>query len=892
MTIVKEGLIENALRIEEYLNEVNIENRARISSDLLSILRSFCESSMYLIYDLENQQNLYKTNDNLKIVRKYIKIHYKNIYDFHVQLDAGPGHNYVSQKNSESLVLSYIPYLIELRNLLKDICSISVLKSIENYPIDLDTSLTSFYKEILSAIFSAQQDNTQLSRNLYFVRKKSFKMINNQGFYEYVMDTSDDKNNKFNTFVAYSFQDIKYTYDLKFKLSRKTINYLDTNIIINVINDYEYSIRPCCFNNILKLISYQKKFPERNKEYKRLMTYLKEKKSSLYDVITENEYYLPISNDYYIEFINICKSFLLKNSFGSNLIKYLLMIMRNDAIKAQQSYRGEKNIKFNNLCIQTGSLAFELMPYAFNPKEIKTTRKILNSIIDNKVDYQDEIFYSAIVNAMNNDNILFVKAEDIGYSESDAIELAEKFNVKLKSINPYYLDYKIIYKYNHFTIEFYLKETIEILSYVEQQHKSNIRLNKLVDTNLSDIQRNVINSLFSSSNINFIYGEAGTGKTSVIKEIIKNNSNINILCLTTTNTALNNIKVECKNATYANISEFINSRSLDLFNFELIIVDEASFVSTNYVYKIIKRYYYTSLLLIVGDTEQIESIEFGNWFKLCVKKYKDSDFMFELEESFRCNSDGLKKIFKNVRNDKCNKLLELLDAFKMSSKLTKDVFSIEEDAVVLCLNYDGLYGINNVNRYLQAKNNNKGIIYQQNIYKEGDPIVFIDNNFRYFGIYNNLKGIIKNIFETDGEILFSVYTDSNIRYVGKINNEITIKRIDNGTLINVTKQKNYFYMDETDIDLKTKLPFQVSYAMSIHKAQGLEFNKVKIIITKESDEQITKNIFYTAITRAKQQLMIYWEPEVANELAQNLKNEINNCEKDLELLHQIDEKSK
>ena len=39
--------------------------------------------------------------------------------------------------------------------------------------------------------------------------------------------------------------------------------------------------------------------------------------------------------------------------------------------------------------------------------------------------------------------------------------------------------------------------------------------------------------------------------------------------------------------------------------------------------------------------------------------------------------------------------------------------------------------------------------------------------------------------------------------------------------------------------------------MSIHKAQGLEFDSVKIVITKEADELITKNIFYTVVTRAK-----------------------------------------
>jgi len=57
------------------------------------------------------------------------------------------------------------------------------------------------------------------------------------------------------------------------------------------------------------------------------------------------------------------------------------------------------------------------------------------------------------------------------------------------------------------------------------------------------------------------------------------------------------------------------------------------------------------------------------------------------------------------------------------------------------------------------------------------------------------------------------------------------------------------------------IPFQVSYAVSIHKAQGLEYDSVKIVITEDIDEMITHKIFYTAITRTKNLLKIYWSPE-------------------------------
>ena len=77
-----------------------------------------------------------------------------------------------------------------------------------------------------------------------------------------------------------------------------------------------------------------------------------------------------------------------------------------------------------------------------------------------------------------------------------------------------------------------------------------------------------------------------------------------------------------------------------------------------------------------------------------------------------------------------------------------------------------------------------------------------------------------------------------------------------------------FYVDkcidsdeDNDTKLDTIVPFQIAYAVSIHKAQGLEYESVKVVITEDIDEMITHNIFYTAITRARNNLKIYWSPE-------------------------------
>ena len=88
--------------------------------------------------------------------------------------------------------------------------------------------------------------------------------------------------------------------------------------------------------------------------------------------------------------------------------------------------------------------------------------------------------------------------------------------------------------------------------------------------------------------------------------------------------------------------------------------------------------------------------------------------------------------------------------------------------------------------------------------------------------------------------------------------------------------------DNDDRTSKTVVPFQVAYAVSIHKAQGLEYNSVKIVITDEVEELVTHNIFYTAITRAREKLKIYWTPETEEKVISRIKP--RDISKDVEIL--------
>ena len=65
------------------------------------------------------------------------------------------------------------------------------------------------------------------------------------------------------------------------------------------------------------------------------------------------------------------------------------------------------------------------------------------------------------------------------------------------------------------------------------------------------------------------------------------------------------------------------------------------------------------------------------------------------------------------------------------------------------------------------------------------------------------------------------------------------------------------------------IPFQIAYAISIHKAQGLEYKSVKVVIPSSNAERITHAIFYTAITRAKEKLKIFWSAETMDAIVKS-----------------------
>jgi ATP-dependent exoDNAse (exonuclease V) alpha subunit len=149
-----------------------------------------------------------------------------------------------------------------------------------------------------------------------------------------------------------------------------------------------------------------------------------------------------------------------------------------------------------------------------------------------------------------------------------------------------------------------------------------------------------------------------------------------------------------------------------------------------------------------------------------------------------------------------------------------------------------------------------------------------------------MKGRIVGVVVSANEIQFDIALDKVINGMDASGYDFELLNDDDSETKNsVIRFTVYEYEtsdDDDDSSLAAIVPFQVAYAVSIHKAQGLEYNSVKIVITDEIDGLITHNIFYTAITRTRDKLRIYWTPEVEKRVLGRI--EPKNNSKDIALL--------
>lgn len=593
--------------------------------------------------------------------------------------------------------------------------------------------------------------------------------------------------------------------------------------------------------------------------------------------------------NHFSEVIEILRRDYSSNSviFGKNVVRYLLINLREKSLIDVMPNRFTKMLAGSPLYLASGCRPFERNPLLANLPHSKTAEVSITKTLSASGTEKINILlpYLRIRNAINKSGELYFKASEIASDKS------------INDYNEYLVEweqdqgYSIVNDSGLVTISAYETITLKILQRlldftqagIKGQKELNARFIKDHSALFEKVdvsKQKAIKYAFVNSRILLIYGAAGTGKTTLINYISSLMPKSKKLFLTKTHAAIQHLQRRINNP--GSDSDFICidsfTRRVNLPDYDIIFVDECSTIDNRTMLNFISKISSDSLLVLAGDINQIESIDFGNWFYYAKDIITTQGANIELLDTWRTQEENLLSLWEEVRNNDVRITEKLVIDGPFSKEIGSDIFTSDvKDEVVLCLNYDGKFGLNNINSYFQNANpNGEAIIWQSWRFKKGDKILFNDNS-RFTYLYNNLKGIITDIEKTDDQIAFTIDVETiiteqqcksdQIEYIDTIGERTRIKLI-------------VYAFDEDEIEneedaKKTIIPFQLAYAVSIHKAQGLEYDSVKVIIPSVNSEKITKGVFYTAITRTKKKLTIYWSSETMEAIISGFSSEHN-----------------
>ena len=434
--------------------------------------------------------------------------------------------------------------------------------------------------------------------------------------------------------------------------------------------------------------------------------------------------------------------------------------------------------------------------------------------------------------------------------------------------------------------------------YIKNIKKELIKIEMIDDLELSEKQKEAIEAV-NDHNVTVITGGPGTGKTTIIKTIIqiyKAKGNKVVLCAPTGRAAKRITETTGEEASTLHRLLEIGKFDDDIYlnkneeyqgtpiNADVVIVDEMSMVDMFLMNYLVSSLFKGTKLILVGDSDQLPSVGPGSVLK-------------DIIESERITTIHLDKVFRQaaksqivVNAHRVNEGNYFLAKDELQQDSKKDFFVINEvnqekilnQILSLCTgrlqkygNYDffkniqiltptkkGMLGTKELNMYLQNALNPEHKFKDEKkangvIYRVGDRVMQIKNNY-------DITWEKENPYREEGK-----------EYgIGVFNGEI-------GTIIEINEREktiNVKFDDEKYAKYEYSELDQIehSYAITIHKAQGSEFDVVIMCVPRTAPVLLTRNLLYTGITRAKELLIIVGEKKIIEFMIQNVDSKKRN----------------
>lgn len=447
-----------------------------------------------------------------------------------------------------------------------------------------------------------------------------------------------------------------------------------------------------------------------------------------------------------------------------------------------------------------------------------------------------------------------------------------------------------VYLYEFYKAEANIAERLIVLNQAKNiKHISKIEkelklLEEKTDMILSEKQIEAIKQI-NDHNVCVITGGPGTGKTTIIKTVLdlyQGKDKKVALCAPTGRAAKrmeeatgSEAKTLHRLLEIGKIKDELGIEDIDQelapIDADVIIVDEMSMVDLFLMNYLVKAIYLGTKLVLVGDIDQLPSVGPGSILKDIIASQKFATVY--LDKIFRQAAKS--KIVLNAHHvNKGEKFItkteeDLKEDFFFINEYNQErilgnILSLSKDRLKNYGDYDffkniqvitpskkGLIGTRELNRYLQQElnpksDNKKEKTFGNVVFRQGDRIMQIKNNYDIYwekhkeqfeygsGVFNGEFGTIVDINEEEKQVQV-LYDDD----------------------------KNAWYSYQ-DID-----QIEHAYAITVHKSQGSEFDVVILPITASAPMLLTRNLLYTAITRAKKLLVIISSSNIIEKMTQN-----------------------
>lgn len=379
----------------------------------------------------------------------------------------------------------------------------------------------------------------------------------------------------------------------------------------------------------------------------------------------------------------------------------------------------------------------------------------------------------------------------------------------------------------------------------------------------------------SNHNVSIVTGGPGTGKTTIIKGIgalLKASGEKTVICAPT-GRAAKRIKeatgypaltvhrlLEAEFDEDTGQVKFRRNQAYPL-DYDAVIVDESSMLDVVLMLKLVDALSPGTRLILSGDANQLPAVGPGNVLRDIINSdifpvYFLKTIYRQAEESLIVSSaHGILEgeIPENGGPDRDLRIIEI----SKQDLLMEELLSLAEgDFQLISMTKRGPFGTQSLNEKLQerlnppGKDKNQIKVDEKRIFREGDKLMQIKNNYsiRFKSMEDFSEG--SGIF--NGEIGFVAW-------------------------INLEEKRMAVLFDEGryaeyEEDMLNQL--DLAYAITVHKSQGSEFDKILMPLVHTSAKLANRNLLYTALTRAKDLAVFVGSPKLLKNMVDNNKEDM------------------